>query len=69
MKLDFRNHAYLTWVGGMTALTFVLALIVWILVPIGPWMAWFVLCGFYLGCVAAFIDIHSIQGRCRDKDP
>jgi hypothetical protein len=63
MNFDFGDHAYRIWVGSTTALSLVLGVIVWKFVPIGPWMMWLVLCGLYLGCIAAFIDIHFIQGR------
>ena len=51
------------WIGGCTAATTLIALLVSMLVPLGPMFPALQLAGAFLGWVAAFIDQHSIQGR------
>jgi len=63
MSIDLGNRVHLIWIAGMAAVTLVIGVIVGIFVPVGPWFLWLVIAGLYLGCMAAFINIHPTQGQ------
>jgi hypothetical protein len=63
MEQNTRRKTYALWIAGVTIPMFVIGLITWTSVPMGPWFLWLVLSGVLLGFTGAYIDNNSIQGR------